>query len=149
VLSYNSTHADQVRLRSAKQGDVDVRYLTNDKTFPKGLRPAFALKAGFLVVASSPEAVRAFAAAPAEPKGTPAEKPILRMTLTEWAKILKAQREPWLQALTADSKIDRAVAEQLADGLLLVLGQFDHIELNQQIQKGQVTWTLRLRPLQK
>jgi hypothetical protein len=149
VLSYNSTHADQVRLRTERQGAVEVRFLTNEKTFPKGLRPAFALKAGFLVVASTPEVVRAFAAEPAEPKATSAEKPFLRMTLTEWATLLKAQRELWLQAMMADGKIGRPAAEQLADGLLLLLDQFDHLEVNQQIQKGQVAWTLRLRPLFK
>jgi len=149
ALSYNSSHADQIRLKSVKQGDVEVKYLSGDKAFPKGLQPAFALKAGYLVVASSPDSVRAFATAPAEPKKTLGEKPLLRMTLTEWAKILKAQREPWLQAMTADGKLSRAAAEQLADGLMLVMGQFEHLEVNQQIQKGQVAWTLRLRPLRR
>jgi hypothetical protein len=147
VISYNSTHADQVRLRTEKQGPIEIKYLTNDKSFPKGWRPSFALKAGFLVVASSPETIRSFAAAPAESKETSAEKPFLRMTLTEWAILLKAQREPWIQAMTTDGKIGRAAAEHLADAMLLVLEQFDHLELNQQIQKGQVAWTVRLRPL--
>jgi hypothetical protein len=149
VLSYNSTHPDQVRLRTAKQGAVEVRYLTNERTFPKGLRPAFTLKEGFLVIASSPEVIRTFAAVPTGPKASSGEKPILRMTLTEWAKALKSQREPWIQAMTAEGKMNREAAEKLADGLLLVLRQFDYLELNQQVQKGQVAWTVRLRPLQK
>jgi hypothetical protein len=149
VLSYNSSHADQVRLGSVKQGDVEVKYLLNDKTFPKGLRPAFALKAGFLVIGSSPGAVQSFAAAPSRAGDNSAENPFLRMTLSEWATVLRAQRGPWVQAMTADGKMGRAVAEQLADGLLLVLDQFDHLELSQHIQKGQLAWTLRLRPLRK
>jgi hypothetical protein len=149
VFSYNSSHADQVRLGSLKQGDVEVNYLINDKTFPKGLRPAFALKSGFLVIGSSPEALLSFSAKPSRAGVYERDHPFLRMALTEWATVLKAQRGPWVRAMTADGKMGRAVAEQLADSLLMAMGQFDHLELSQNIQKGQVAWTLRLRPLAK
>ena len=39
---------------------VEIKYLANDKAYPPGLQPAFALKGGYLVLASSPEAIRRF-----------------------------------------------------------------------------------------
>jgi hypothetical protein len=149
TLSYNSSHSDQIRMKSIKQGEVDVKYLTNENAFPKGMQPAFALKAGYLVLGSNPEVIRTFGAIPAVARGATAERPVLRMTLTEWEKILQAQRGPWVSAMTADGKLNEEAAGKVADAILLVLRQFEQLEVNQQIQKGQVTWTMRLLPLRK
>jgi hypothetical protein len=149
TLSYNSSHADQIRMKSVRQGDVEVNYLTNEKSFPKGMQPAFALKGGYLVLGSNPEVISNFRAAHGVSRGASAERPVLRMTLTEWEKILKAQRAPWVLAMTADGKLDAEAAGRVADGILLVLRQFEQLEVNQWIQKGQVTWTMRLLPERK
>src|SRR5262249_26548574 len=51
VFQYNLT------LKKLDQNGIEIQYLANDKVFPSGLQPAFALKEGYLLLASSPEAI--------------------------------------------------------------------------------------------
>jgi hypothetical protein len=59
-VGYNAGHADQIELREERHGGVVIKSLVNEKGFPPGFRPSFALKGGFLVVATSPEPIKAF-----------------------------------------------------------------------------------------
>ena len=61
-VAYNAKHADQIELKEEtdpKSGIV-IRSLVNDKGFPPGFRPSFAVVKGYLVLATSPEAIRRF-----------------------------------------------------------------------------------------
>ncbi len=73
-VAYNATHPDQIELREEKDPATGlvVTSLVNEKGFPPGFRPSFALTHGHLVLAGSPDAVRRFkppAAGPAPEKG--------------------------------------------------------------------------------
>lgn len=57
---YNRTHPDQIDLTETRDGDVTVVTLSNPAVFPPGVRPSYAFKGGFLVAASTPEAVKRF-----------------------------------------------------------------------------------------
>jgi hypothetical protein len=65
---YNANHPDQIELRKDKDGDTTITVLVNDKGFPPGFRPAFAVKGGYLIVASDPDAIRRFRPPTGEPK---------------------------------------------------------------------------------
>jgi hypothetical protein len=146
VLGYNTpSRADKLELKTTFQDKVEVKYLKNDKAFPPGFRPAFALKEGYLVVASSPEAVRTFGkGGQKEPEGK--SVPLLRMSLGEWARFLKGRREPLVKHLAQKDDISREEAGRRLDGLLWGLSLFDRLELSQQTGDGLATWTLLLGP---
>jgi len=67
-VAYNSSHADQIEIVETEDGDGLITSLVNEKGFPAGLQPSYAFKAGYLVVASSPDAIKRFR----EPKPGPA-----------------------------------------------------------------------------
>ena len=60
VLDHNLKNKDVTALKKEMQDGVEVHYFVNDQRFPPGFRPAFAAKDGYLLLASSPEAVRRF-----------------------------------------------------------------------------------------
>jgi hypothetical protein len=65
-LAYNATHADQIELKEEKDAatGATVKSLVNPKGFPPGFRPSFAVVKGYLVLATTPEAVTRFAPPP-------------------------------------------------------------------------------------
>jgi hypothetical protein len=146
VVHYNSTHKEAVKLRALKQGDVEVRYLAGAADWPAGLEPAFALKAGYLVLASSPAAVRRFRDGPASPPPAPGgEVPLLRLSLRDLARLLEARREGLVTFLAERNGVPAEAARRGLDGLLGVLALADRLDLTQRTEPGRVTWTLRLR----
>jgi hypothetical protein len=61
-VAYNASHTDQIELKEEKdpKSGAIVRSLVNDKGFPPGFRPSFALVKGYLVLATAPEAIQRF-----------------------------------------------------------------------------------------
>jgi hypothetical protein len=135
---------DHVRLRSTTQDKVEIKYLES-KAFPPGIQPAFALKEGFLLLASSPEAIRGFTKQPAA-RTTAAGVPLLRVSLAGWARFLKDRREAFIQHVAAKDHVSRYTAARQLDVVLWGLELFDQLELRQRTGSGMVTWSLALRP---
>ena len=79
-------------LKSVMQGKVEVKYFTNDKLFPPGFQPACALKDGFLILTTSPDAVLAFRAG-AAPGEEAKESTLVHISAQELAKLLEQRRE--------------------------------------------------------
>ncbi|HEV3024343.1 MAG TPA: hypothetical protein VGX76_17830, partial [Pirellulales bacterium] len=89
LFDYNRRHQDDpIRFNTLRQQNVEINYLTNDKVLPPGFQPAWALKDGYLLLTTTPEAVARFRAAAAATVG--AEAPLLRISSTELAKLLRA-----------------------------------------------------------
>ena len=61
-FAYNMAHPDQIEVAEEADGDATITTLSGEKAFPPGVRPAFAFKGGYLIVASHPDAVRRFKA---------------------------------------------------------------------------------------
>lgn len=59
-VAYNAKHTDQIELEEEASADGRITTLVGEKAFPPGVRPSFAVKGGFLVLATSPEAIRRF-----------------------------------------------------------------------------------------
>src|SRR5262249_42185979 len=79
VLEHNRKNKEAMTLQTVVQDQVEVKYLASDPAFLPGLQPAFALSNGYLLLASSPEAVRRFSvAAPRTPPAS-GERPLLRV----------------------------------------------------------------------
>src|SRR5207253_7839933 len=65
LAGINSQHGTRIRLKTVAQGPVDVRVIDGATFLPSGFRPAFAWKDGYLIFASSPDAIQRFVPPPA------------------------------------------------------------------------------------
>src|SRR5262249_9467814 len=148
VLEHNRKNKDAMSLQTAVQDQVEVKYLVSDTAFLPGLQPAFALCHGYLVLASSPEAVRLFSAATPRTPPSSQELPLLRVSLGRLRDYLQVRRERVARAVADKNGITREEAERRLDGLLLGMQLFERLELSQRPGDGQVTLTLRLQPIQ-
>jgi len=143
VLTYNSSHADAIRLETTVVDKVEVKYLTGDKAFPAGIKPAFAVKDGYFLLASSPEAMGSFKKTAALPMPT-GENAIAQLSLSQLSKFIKVRRAKVIAGLAEKNQKSNAVAEQFLDGILTVFDLFDHVLLSERCDAGQLTWSLRL-----
>jgi hypothetical protein len=105
-----------------------VSYLVNDSLFPRGFRPAFAMKDGCLVVAGSPDAVRRFAA-PSRVEKPADEAPIMRASgaaVRAYMQTHKAELGKWVAGV--HDKVADDVIRDLGK-LAEVLEPLDRIEM--------------------
>jgi hypothetical protein len=152
VIDINNKHKEQkTSLKTVMQDKVEVKYLHSDKHFPPGLQPAYALKDGYLLLASSPDAIERFAVVKDAPSFG-SEVPLVRMSLKELRRYLQEHKQLLAAALAANNKTKPEEAAKQLDALLLGLQFFDRLELTQRCAHEQVTLTLRVRtahPLKK
>lgn len=145
VFHHNRGQPGALSLKSTLLDNLEIRYLVNDEQFPQGLRPAFALKDGYLVLASAPEVIRRFRGISSEtPASAGGEIPLLKLSLRGWCQFLRERREPLLECAAAKNQISKEEASRHLDHLLVVLQLFDRVELNQHASAGLATLTLRV-----
>jgi hypothetical protein len=148
VAAHNSTHKTPIRLKGLRQGTIEVKYLAGEGAFPPGVQPAFALKDGYLVLASCPAALERFRTRkPSRGADAPLagdEVPLLRVSLPRLARLLQDRREALTTFLSEKNHVPRSAVERGLDGLLSVLGLADSLEAAVQTETGRITWTLRL-----
>jgi len=138
----------ELRFRTEKQGDVEVRYLTNMTKFPPGFRPGFASKGGYVLVASSPQTIARFIP-PTSPAIDAEEVPILRISVAGWRAYLKDHRKGLAEFLAAANKTDPETLNAQIDHLMPFLEALDRIEVVQRSGPERVTLLLRLQPTRK
>jgi hypothetical protein len=145
IFAHNSKHDEQIRMGTAVQGSVEIKYLEGDKVFPPGFRPAVALKDGYLVVATAPEAIAAFVKREGDEPATDGTL-FLRFAPVQLAKLIRHQRDK-LANLAAERPggPSRAAAEKNLDNLAQVLELFEQATLSQRIGEDELTWILRVR----
>lgn len=85
---HNTRRADQIELVVEEDGGATIRSLRGDKSFPAGVQPAFAIKDGYLLLASDPSAIRRFRK-PAAPKES-VDVPLARFSASALRKYLQA-----------------------------------------------------------
>jgi hypothetical protein len=146
VLGHNSKSPKQpLALRSLLQDKVRVRYLHGEGVFPPGLKPAFALKSGYLVLASSPEEVGRFKITSLSRSDA---TPLMRISAKTLRGYLKNRRDSLAEALAVKEKTTKEKSIQKIDHLRGSLELIDRIELLQKTQSGQVTLTLTVQTAQ-
>jgi hypothetical protein len=150
VLDYNNKHPDRLTLKSATQDKVEIKYFVNEKRFPPGFQPAYAVKDGYLLLADAPETIRSFKmagnAAPAD------EVPLLRASLVTLRGYLKERQEALVGYLAEKNQIPREEAARRLVSLEMGLQFFDRLELTQRSTGELFTLTLRIKtsqPLRK
>ncbi len=149
VLGYNSQRTGQLRLRMEPQEGVEVRVIEGAQ-LPPGLQPAFAWKGGYLVLASSPEAVRRFIPPSRGPDAVAAEDaevPLVRLALQGWAGYLRTYRRPVASYLADAYHLSAGEADARVTRIVEGLELFDGIEVVQRTAPGRAVVTVRLKTL--
>jgi hypothetical protein len=148
VLEHNRKFpADPIKVESQQNGKVTIKVLTSAKAFPAGIRPACAIKDGFLLLASAPDAIARFG--PREAIATKNETPLLRVSPPELAQLLRLRREQVVNDIRQKHQLSAPEAERNLDHLLGLLDLFEAIALTQRTEPGQASWTLRMLPRHK
>jgi hypothetical protein len=147
VLAYNNVNSDQIVIRTEIQDQVEVRYFADGKCLPAGFQPAFAVKDGYLVLASNPAAVRLFRVpAPAgAAQGTAAELLLVRLSLRELGRYVQARHDVLAAYIAEKDGVSKEEAARRLDGVLAAFELFDRLEISQQATPDRLAWTLRLR----
>lgn len=141
-VAHNQSHPDQIDSREERQGDVIVRSLANDAGFPPGLRPCYAVKGGYLILATTPAAVAEFTPPAGMSEG--ANPPLARCSVRQVREYLTRYRELIANAATTGQQKPPA---DVADGLgklAGVLEAFDRADLRYETSDGRVALTLRI-----
>ena len=133
-------------LKSARQDKVEVKYLDGEGIFPPGVRPAYALVDGYLVFASSPEALRRFG--PARAAKAAGEVPLLRLSAQGLSRYLAERRETLLPVVAEKNGLSNDEANRRLDGLLAGLRLLDRVEIVQSSEAGKLSLTLRVQMAQ-
>jgi hypothetical protein len=150
VIDHNSKHVDRLRLKTEMQDKVEVSYLDGAAKLPPGVRPAFALKDGYLVLATSPNVLRRFGTTVDRPPA--ADVPLLRVSLAQWRAYVQVHRQALAAALAEQNKAKPEEVAHQVDALLEGLRLFDRLEISQRSGDGRTALTLRVRmalPLRK
>lgn len=145
VLDHNQKNPEPIRIMTAMQDKIEIKYLSHDKLFPPGLQPAAALKDGYLLLASSPDAILAFRKHEFK-IDTRLETPMVRLSTRELAKVLRQREHSILTSLKQRQGMSAKEAKQNLDSVTSLLDLFDRVILSQHAEAGQATWTLRFTP---
>ncbi len=138
---------EAIRLKTLKQGPVEVKYLSSDNLFPPGFQPASALKDGFLLLATSPDAIADFRLRKTVNVGAASKESVLfRISTPELATLLQQRREHVLSGLTERQQMTPKEAKQNLENVIALLRLFDRVTLSQHGDAGQASWIVRFTP---
>jgi hypothetical protein len=146
VFLQNHGKPGPLRLKYVVQDRIEVGYLVDEKRFPEGLQPAFAFKEGYLVLATSPEAIGRFHVAPAKTAwALPGESPVLRLSVRALCRYLEARRGAITAYAARTKDLSVSQADDSLNKLLTVLRFVETVELTQQASPGRLIFRLRAR----
>lgn len=117
-VAYNATHVDQIDVKEEKdpRSNAAITSLVNDKGFPPGFRPSFAIVRGYLLVATSPDAIKRFEPPSVAPPLAKGSRTVARLSGTASRAYLLAHG-PQLAKFLADLGVgpEKTLVEQLAN----------------------------------
>ena len=146
IYEHNRKSKDHlIQFRSVQQGNVEVKYLIQDQFFPPGFQPAIALKDGYFLVATSPQAIAQFRAG-TFPRSESAEVPLVKISPLELSKVVRERRDLLLEQMIKKGKETPETANHILDGLAAGLETFQSLQLLQRTGPRQSAWILRLVP---
>lgn len=144
IFAHNKANADPLSLKTMTQDKVEVKYLGSERGQAAGLQPAFALKDGYLVLASVPEAVGRFQLVERElPKG--GDIPLLRVSIKEIRRFAKDRLDDLSSHVAEKHELSKDEARQRLEKVLATAELFDRLDLSRRTAPGRVTIALQLR----
>jgi hypothetical protein len=143
-LGYNAKHKDQIELREEKDGAAVIKSLACDG-FPAGFRPSFALKGGYLLLSTAPDAIRSFEPPTTEPKPGGAV-PLARFNANAARGYLSSHGAAMAKLLSAAGAGDeKDLGQQLAT-LAQALEPVEKVELVARGDATGVKLSIRVKP---
>jgi hypothetical protein len=146
VLAYNGDHGSTLSLHRETRDGCTLTYLTNDREFPKGLRPTFTLKEGYLLLGSSPEAIARFRAGPLPAVSETSEIPVARLSLENLRLFISGRMPDVAHHMAKKENLPEEEARRRLSAICDVAQLFKTVEFVQQSQPGQISLVLRVRP---
>jgi hypothetical protein len=152
VFAYNGSHPDQITFHSLEK--MEGSYLTNDQEFPAGFQPAFALKDGFFILASSPAAIGRFTLDQAGKSSganehsvgsRDADLPLLRLSFTDLAQYLKDHQAALADHIAQKKQISKSDVTPKLEALTEVCRLFKRVDISPRLGSGKMTLALRLQ----
>ncbi len=146
VLDHNQKKPEMpIAIKSVMQDGVEVKFLESDKVFPRGFQPAWALKDGYLLAASSPAVIDDFRKRDGKAIASN-DTPIIRLSTRELANLLDQRRDHVLATLARQPGAAEGEAKRNLENVISLFHLFDTFTLSQQGGGGQTSWMLRLTP---
>ena len=143
-VEYNRTHDDQFALKQIKDEAGPIAHLENAKLLPAGVRPAYAQRGDFFLLASSLEAIRRFDAKKDVPKEDAGV--FLRIDWATLARYLSAHGEDLAKVLgTLSGKSAADVLKEFRE-LGQVIELLSDLEVRQTGTVESTKWSLKLKP---
>ncbi|MFO0799052.1 MAG: hypothetical protein U0804_16410 [Gemmataceae bacterium] len=140
-VAYNAKHADQIEIDDEVTADGRVTTLSGEKAFPAGVRPAFAVKGGYLVLATSPDAVSRFRP-PSDAAPPAGEAVIARLSGPALRAYLREHRDALVRV------IGDADAGRTFDQLAVLLEPVERADVVVRGTETGVRLAVRIRPVQ-
>jgi hypothetical protein len=143
IVDYNRRHDDTIALNNTKIDNLEIEYLANDRLFPQGTKPAFALSQSYLVLGSNPETVAAFKA----PAGPPmaGDVPILRINAAALRSHLLDHKDGLAAFLETLQDRDESEIAKDIDNLSKVLEAVEKVELVVRGDTGRRVFALKAK----
>jgi hypothetical protein len=125
---------------------IDIRSLSGEKVFPAAFQPAYALARGHLILASSPEVLRALSALLSEEAATQptTQVPLLRISFSAWRNMLEQRQDEIVKYLTSNGTT-MADAKDQVEAWLTGLKYLDRLEIRHQPAPGRILLQISLR----
>lgn len=140
-VAYNAKHADQIEIEDEADAAGRLVTLTGEKAFPAGVRPSFAVKGGYLVLATSPDAIRRFRPpSDAAPAGN-GEAVVARLSGQALRTYLREHRDALARVVGGDD------AARTIDQLGVLLEPMDRAEVVVRGTDTGMRLAVRLRPV--
>jgi hypothetical protein len=151
VISNNNSQpaGERLTLKTVVQDGITVKFVTKSNNEP-GPRPAFAIKDGYLVLATSPEALQRFTAGTTTTASNDVR--LVHVGLRELRQYLKERRSALIGLAAAAQRVAPEEMERRLDNLHAGLDWLKQLDLIQRSETGRVTFLLRLqteRPMRK
>lgn len=146
AFAYNNRHADQIELKEdTDAAGVTITSLVNEKGFPPGFRPSFAMTQGYFLLATSPEAIRRFKPPAAAPPGEKGAVTIARLSGTGCRAYFTTHGEPLAKFLAALGAGDEKALSEHIGSLTSVLELVDSVDLTRRDIENGLRLTLRVK----
>lgn len=147
-VAYNSRHADQIDLEETRDAatGVVIKSLVNEKGFPPGFRPSFALVKGYLVVATSPDAITAFKGPPAGDGAKDGTALLARFSGTHTRAYLVTHGDKLAKFLGELGAGDESTLRAYATTATEVLELIDTIDLTRRDLENGLKVSVRVKP---
>jgi hypothetical protein len=135
---------DPVKVETELHNKVEIKFLRGDKGAAVGVEPAFALKDGYLLLGTSPAAIKKFGTGVAIADST-AECPLVRISFRALRGYLKTRMDDIVTTLATKKDASPEETRRRLEGMIAFCNLFEHLELTRRAGPGVVALTLRLK----